>query len=214
MITAGAVCAGASAAEGSSGGGGGPRRMTGDAVLVGAKSAADGSSSSAISSTSSCTAGRWPFDAARCTSVCPCASVVALSAPLATRWRISSVWPCRLAKLSGVMPPSVGRLTSATPSVGQLSPSSAASSETIEHTPSEQPHGDLTAEHADAEGLPSKLPAFLARMRWMIWRGKIRMDEHWEQGLEAYPMAVEKLFAGGHMGKLLVNVSAPATVAV
>lgn len=56
--------------------------------------------------------------------------------------------------------------------------------------------------------LPRKLPAFLFRMLWLIWRRKVRMDEHIEQGIGAYAGAVEKMFAGGHIGKLLIDVRA------
>ena len=58
--------------------------------------------------------------------------------------------------------------------------------------------------------LPAKLPAFLAKMLWLIWRGKVLMDEHVEQGLERFADAMELMYKGGHVGKLLVNVSAPA----
>ena len=63
--------------------------------------------------------------------------------------------------------------------------------------------------------LPGKLPAFLVRMLWYIWRGKVVMDEHVEQGLDKFADAMESMFTGrgGHMGKLLVNVSAPAAAA-
>lgn len=58
--------------------------------------------------------------------------------------------------------------------------------------------------------LPRKLPAFLWKTLRLIWRGKLRMDEHVEQGIGAFPKAMEMMFDGGHIGKLLVNVSAAA----
>lgn len=61
--------------------------------------------------------------------------------------------------------------------------------------------------------LPAKIPSFLVKMLWLIWRGKVVMDEHVHQGLGSFAEAMESMFTGegGHMGKLLVNVSAAAT---
>ena len=56
--------------------------------------------------------------------------------------------------------------------------------------------------------LPRQLPAFLVNTLFLIWRRKLRMDEQVEQGIGAFAMAMEKMFTGGHVGKLLVNVSA------
>ena len=56
--------------------------------------------------------------------------------------------------------------------------------------------------------LPGKLPAFLLKMLWLIWRGKVVMDEQVEQGLGRFAEAMELMYTGGHTGKLLVNVAA------
>ena len=61
--------------------------------------------------------------------------------------------------------------------------------------------------------LPRKLPAFLWKTLRLIWRGRLRMDEHVEQGIGAFPRAMETMFEGGHIGKLLVNVGAPVASA-
>ena len=55
--------------------------------------------------------------------------------------------------------------------------------------------------------LPNKLPAFLLNMLWLIWRGKLVMDEHVEEGIGSFAAAMEMMYRGGHVGKLLVNVS-------
>jgi NADPH-dependent curcumin reductase CurA len=34
---------------------------------------------------------------------------------------------------------------------------------------------------------------------------EIRLPEHVEKGIERYPAALDRLFTGGHMGKLLVT---------
>lgn len=47
-------------------------------------------------------------------------------------------------------------------------------------------------------------------MLWLIWRGKVRMDEHVEQGIGAFAQTMEKMYKGAPVGKLLVNVSAEA----
>ena len=47
-------------------------------------------------------------------------------------------------------------------------------------------------------------------MLWLVWRQKVRLDEQVEQGIGSFAGAMEKMFSGGHLGKLLVNVSAPA----
>lgn len=44
-------------------------------------------------------------------------------------------------------------------------------------------------------------------MFWMYLRGKVIMKEHIELGIEYFPSALNKLFTGGHMGKLLVKVN-------
>jgi len=54
--------------------------------------------------------------------------------------------------------------------------------------------------------MPGQLPAFLCQMLPMGWRGKLKMHEHWETGLERFPSAIELMYNGGHVGKLLVKV--------
>jgi len=61
--------------------------------------------------------------------------------------------------------------------------------------------------------LPRKLPAFLCKMLYLIWRGRVVMDEQVENGIASFAKAMELMFAGGHTGKLLVNVSAAAAAA-
>jgi len=53
-----------------------------------------------------------------------------------------------------------------------------------------------------------KLPFMLIRTFWLYMRGKITTIEHVEDGLENFPGALQKLFNGGHIGKMLVNVNA------
>ena len=55
--------------------------------------------------------------------------------------------------------------------------------------------------------LPGKLLPFLAQMLMMIWRKRLVMDEHVEEGIEKFASAMELLQSGGHTGKLLVKVS-------
>jgi len=38
------------------------------------------------------------------------------------------------------------------------------------------------------------------------YRNNIKLYEHWEEGIERFPMALEMLFTGGHIGRLLVDV--------
>jgi NADPH-dependent curcumin reductase CurA len=38
---------------------------------------------------------------------------------------------------------------------------------------------------------------------WM-GEGKLKLPEHVEEGIERFPAALNMLFTGGHMGKLLV----------
>ena len=61
--------------------------------------------------------------------------------------------------------------------------------------------------------LPRKIPAFLWKMLRLIWRGKLRMDEHVSHGIGSFPRAMESMFDGSAPpGKLLVNVSAAEPV--
>ena len=41
---------------------------------------------------------------------------------------------------------------------------------------------------------------------WHYYRGNIKVPEHIEDGIESFPYALEKLFSGGHCGRLVVNV--------
>jgi len=41
---------------------------------------------------------------------------------------------------------------------------------------------------------------------WHYYRGNIKVPEQIEDGIESFPFALEKLFSGGHCGRLLVNV--------
>jgi NADPH-dependent curcumin reductase CurA len=51
-----------------------------------------------------------------------------------------------------------------------------------------------------------KIPLMLFGMFWLYMRGKVHMTEHIENGIESFPLALQKLFTGGHIGKMLVNV--------
>ena len=57
-----------------------------------------------------------------------------------------------------------------------------------------------------------KLPAALAYLWWLTIRKKLVMHEQVEQGLEAFGDAMTKIWSGGHVGKLFVNVSATGLV--
>ncbi|KAJ1461967.1 hypothetical protein M885DRAFT_584432 [Pelagophyceae sp. CCMP2097] len=50
----------------------------------------------------------------------------------------------------------------------------------------------------------SSLPGALASLCWMYSRGTVEMHEHVEKGLDAFPLALHKMFNQGHCGKLLV----------
>merc|ERR1712154_151918 len=51
-----------------------------------------------------------------------------------------------------------------------------------------------------------KLPFTMMGMFYLYMRGKVKMIEHVEDGIASYPLALHKMFTGGHMGKLLVKV--------
>jgi NADPH-dependent curcumin reductase len=51
-----------------------------------------------------------------------------------------------------------------------------------------------------------KLPFAILGMLYYSWRGKVILSEHIEEGVESFPFALEKMFKGGHIGKLLVQV--------
>jgi len=51
-----------------------------------------------------------------------------------------------------------------------------------------------------------KLPLAILGMFWLYLRGKVSMAEHIETGIASFPGALQKLFVGGHIGKMLVNL--------
>jgi len=53
-----------------------------------------------------------------------------------------------------------------------------------------------------------KIPFMLFGMFYMYMTGKVRMTEHFEKGIESFPFALNKLFTGGHIGKMMVDVKA------
>ena len=54
----------------------------------------------------------------------------------------------------------------------------------------------------------SSLPGAIFNLCWIYWRGTVAVHEHVETGLDSFPAALEKMFAGGHCGKMLVDLSA------
>jgi len=56
----------------------------------------------------------------------------------------------------------------------------------------------------------SSIPLALFNLCWYHWRGKVVVHEQIEEGLDAFPGALVRLFSGGHCGKLLVRVAPPA----
>ena len=36
---------------------------------------------------------------------------------------------------------------------------------------------------------------------------KVKMTEHVEKGVKSFPFALQKMFSGGHIGKMLVDVA-------
>ena len=58
-----------------------------------------------------------------------------------------------------------------------------------------------------------KLPRAVPHLWWLLMRGKLKQHEQVEVGIASFGGALVKMFTGGHVGKLLVNVSAtPAQV--
>lgn len=51
-----------------------------------------------------------------------------------------------------------------------------------------------------------KIPMALFGMFYLYLRGKVQMTEHVEAGIQSFPQALNKMFTGGHIGKMLVNV--------
>jgi hypothetical protein len=53
----------------------------------------------------------------------------------------------------------------------------------------------------------SRIPLAIIHLLWLRWRKKIFMTEQIESGVAAFVPAMIKMFTGGHMGKLLVDVA-------
>ncbi len=51
-----------------------------------------------------------------------------------------------------------------------------------------------------------KYPEAYAQLTEWLKDGKLKVVEHVEEGIESFPAALQKLFTGGHMGKMLVKV--------
>mmetsp|Transcript_7062 Transcript_7062/g.10587 ORF Transcript_7062/g.10587 Transcript_7062/m.10587 type:complete len:104 (+) Transcript_7062:413-724(+) len=60
----------------------------------------------------------------------------------------------------------------------------------------------------------TSLPFMLFGMFYLYMRGKVKMTEQIELGIESYPMALQKLFTGGNTGKLLVQVQSDSASSV
>ena len=58
-----------------------------------------------------------------------------------------------------------------------------------------------------------KVPAAIGHMLWLRARGLVTMHEHVEKGIGKFPEALEKLFGGGHMGKLILDLKDAQAVA-
>ena len=52
-----------------------------------------------------------------------------------------------------------------------------------------------------------KVPLALCGMFYYHIRGKVRMTEHIEEGIQSFPHALAKMFSGGHIGKMLVKIT-------
>ena len=52
-----------------------------------------------------------------------------------------------------------------------------------------------------------KLLLALFGMFCLNMRGKVKMTEHVEMGIQSFPIALENMFPGGHIGKMLVDLS-------
>jgi len=53
----------------------------------------------------------------------------------------------------------------------------------------------------------SSIPIAMLSLLWSWYRGYVVMHEQVEKGIKSFPSALEKMFTGGHVGKLLVDVS-------
>lgn len=51
-----------------------------------------------------------------------------------------------------------------------------------------------------------RVPGAMLHILWLMFRGKIFMPEQIEKGIESFPAAMVKMFTGGHIGKLLIDV--------
>jgi hypothetical protein len=53
-----------------------------------------------------------------------------------------------------------------------------------------------------------KIPLAMIGMFYLYMRGKVKMTEHVEKGIQSFPHALNKMFTGRHIGKMLVDVTA------
>jgi len=53
----------------------------------------------------------------------------------------------------------------------------------------------------------SSLPIAILSLLWASFRKRVVMHEHIEKGIDKFAGAMEKMFTGGHMGKLFVDLS-------
>ena len=56
------------------------------------------------------------------------------------------------------------------------------------------------------------LPKATLFMLWYYIRGRVSLRENVEPSIDAFPLALQKLFTGGHIGKMLVNVEGNMTL--
>lgn len=52
----------------------------------------------------------------------------------------------------------------------------------------------------------SSLPIAILSLLWAWFRNRVVVHEQVEVGIKAFPLAMEKMFTGGHMGRLLVDL--------
>ena len=53
----------------------------------------------------------------------------------------------------------------------------------------------------------SSIPAAMAQLVWLHFRGYVTVHEDVKEGIEAFPNALQQLFTGGHIGKMLCRIS-------
>jgi len=53
----------------------------------------------------------------------------------------------------------------------------------------------------------SSIPGAMCQLAWLHYRGYIKIHEDVQEGIEGFPIALQKLFTGGHMGKMLCKVA-------